>query len=48
MAIVASVRGENKQDYWLDVEDGDHEIYRRLWSWTYGVGLEYRLDSFLY
>ena len=48
MAVVASVTGENRQQYLEPTEASGNEDYWRAWSWTYGLGLEYRLDSFLY
>jgi hypothetical protein len=48
MAILASVRGENDQLYAELTEPSNLEQYRRRWAWTYGIGLEYRLDAFLY
>jgi hypothetical protein len=48
MAVLASVNVENRQGYgdiWTMVPNQEYE---RRWQWTYGVGLEYTLDTFLY
>jgi hypothetical protein len=48
LAVLASIRGENDHQYAELVEPSNLEQYRRRWAWTYGIGLEYRLDSYLY
>ena len=49
MAVSLSFEGRNGQHYDDDANNGNRmEQYQRQWSWAYGVGLEYYLDTFLY
>ena len=48
MSLVAHVRGTNEQHYFDNDDTSDTERYTRSWNWSYGIGLEYYLDRFLY
>jgi len=48
MAVKASIRASNRQRYDIVQIDDELEIYGRGWTWSYGIGLEYYLDRFLY
>lgn len=48
LSLNLRVRGSNSQEYADYVYQGYNERYNRRWNWSYGIGLEYYLDRFLY
>ncbi len=48
LSLNLRVRGSNSQEYSDYVYLGYNERYYRRWNWSYGIGLEYFLDRFLY